>query len=84
MLVKITDFPDQLAEDLKSVTGQATASKAVLHAATKYSALLTDFNFQSLDVANLEQEVVRLRSIIEGARSAAALLLDRTAQGDLL
>lgn len=83
MLLKIIDFPDQLADDLKSVTGQATASKAVLHAASKYSALLTDFNFQSLDVEKLEQEVVRLRTIIEGARSAAALLLDHTAQEDL-
>lgn len=84
MLLKIIDFPDQLADDLKFVTGQATASKAVLHAATRYSALLADFNFQTLDIEKLEHEIVRLHSIIEGARSAAALLLDHTAQEDLL
>lgn len=84
MLVKITDFPDDLVDDLKAVTGQVTASKAVFHAATRYTGLLSEFNDLCLYIAQLEQEGARLRSIIEGARSAAALLLDQTAQESLL
>ena len=30
MLVKLTDFPDDLAETLCTVTGEKTASKAVM------------------------------------------------------
>lgn len=84
MLVKITDFPDDVAEKLKSLTGQATASKAVYQAACEYSTHLVLIESDALMIQSLRSEVARLSSIIEGARSSAALLLEKTAQGDLL
>lgn len=84
MLVKLNDCPDDLVTDLKRLTGEATASKAVFRAAVEYERLLLELEQtrQSLDLQSLE--VLRLREVIEGARSAAALLLERTGQGDLL
>ena len=84
MLVKITDFPDDMIENLKRATGQATASKAVFFASTQFINVLTERDQAFLDALNMEHEILRLRSIIEGARSAAALLLEKTAQGDLM
>ncbi|KSI95135.1 hypothetical protein AO998_28580 [Pseudomonas aeruginosa] len=40
MLIKLPDFDDDLAERLKSRTGQNTGSKAVLRAAEEYLPLL--------------------------------------------
>lgn len=84
MLVKITDFPDGLADLLRRLTSQATASKAVLVAASAYPTLVDDLAQSDMQIEHLETEILRLRSIIEGARSSAALLLEKTAQGDLL
>lgn len=84
MLVKITDFPDGLADLLRRLTSQATASKAVLVAASAYPTLVDDLAQSDMQIEHLETEILRLRSIIEGARSAAALLLEKTAQGDLM
>lgn len=84
MLVKITDFPDGLADLLRRLTSQATASKAVLVAASAYPTLVDDLAQSDMQIEHLETEILRLRSIIEGARCAAALLLEKTAQGDLM
>lgn len=84
MLVKITDFPDGLADLLRRLTSQATASKAVLVAASAYPTLVDDLAQSDMQIEHLEAEILRLRSIIEGARSSAALLLEKTAQGDIL
>lgn len=84
MLVKITDFPDGLSDLLRRLTSQATASKAVLVAASAYPTLVDDLAQSDMQIEHLETEILRLRSIIEGARSAAALLLEKTAQGDLM
>ncbi len=84
MLVKITDFPDGLADLLRRLTSQATASKAVLVAASAYPTLVDDLAQSDMQIEHLETEILRLRLIIEGARSAAALLLEKTAQGDLM
>jgi hypothetical protein len=84
MLLKITDFPDDLADSLKFQTAQGTASKAVLQAAVSYIPNLEQI--LSLRHHNELQaiEIQRLRNLIEQARSAAALLVDKTSQGELL
>lgn len=84
MLLKITDFPDDLAASLKASTHEATASKAVLAAAYSYAGLLDDVVALNQQVLELQTEVLRLRAVLQGARSAAALLVEKTGQGDLL
>lgn len=84
MLLKISDFPDALADQLKSAFGTATASKAVLAAARRHLCLVASLDDATQHIEACELEIRRLRSIIEGARSAAALLLERTGQTDLL
>lgn len=83
MLVKILDADDQFVELLKSQTGTNTASKAYAHAAECYGMYLTANGLLELEIDTLRHKVARLESVIEGARSAAALLLDRTSQTDL-
>jgi hypothetical protein len=84
MLIKLLDFPDDTADALKVFTGEATASKAVYRAADTYIANLEKIG--SLKSHNELQaiEILRLRQLIESARFAAAALVDKTAQGDLL
>lgn len=83
MLVKILDADDHLVEKLKQVTGCVTASKAFVFASTAYICQLETSANQREKIARLEAEVHRLRSTINSARDAAALLLDRTAQTDM-
>lgn len=83
MLLKIKEFDDALAEHLKRVTGEATASKAVLIAAQEYSGLLYRIEQGEQAFQLAAQEVARLSSIVEGARASAALLLEKTSQSDL-
>lgn len=84
MLVKITNFPDGLVDALKLQTNEGTASKAVFHAAVSYIPHLSEIS--SLRDHNELQaiEIQRLRNLIEQARFAAAQLVDKTSQGDLL
>lgn len=84
MLLKITDFPDDLADQLKARFASSTASKAVLAAASSYLSVSASLDSALEAVEARDLEIRRLRSIIEGARSAAALLLERTGQTDLL
>lgn len=83
MLVKILDADEVFVEKLKALTGEGTASKAFLK-----SALMFDFYLQKTgdltdQVCRLQDEARRLKQIISGARSAAALLLEKTGQEDL-
>ncbi len=84
MLLKLPDFDDDLAERLKSRTCQNTGSKAVLRAAEESLPLLLKLEHRDRQIAELEERLRVASQVIEGARSAAALLLEKTAQGDLL
>ncbi|SUC89437.1 Uncharacterised protein [Pseudomonas aeruginosa] len=74
MLIKLFDFDDDLAERLKSRTGQNTGSKAVLRAAEEYLPLLLKLEHRDRQIAELEERLRVASQVIEGARSAAALL----------
>lgn len=79
----IREFPDLVADRLKFVTGSSTLSKAVLKVTSDYFEVLDE---NSKNKALLEQqraEIQRLERLIEGARSAAGQLLERTSQTEL-
>lgn len=80
----IREFPDDLVDVLKESTGAAAASKAVTTAAFAYVSQRDEIARLRLRVAELETALRVQRQVIEGARSAAAILLEHTAQGDLL
>lgn len=80
----VRDFPDDLVDTLKNRTHSATASKAVMSACSHFVGLLDIVDQQRVRIAELETALRVQRQVIEGARSAAALLLERTSQGDLL
>lgn len=84
MLLKITDFPDGLAESLKLQTNQGTASKAVFLAALSYIPHIDEIASLRSHSELQAIEIQRLRNLIEQARFAAAQLVDKTSQGDLL
>lgn len=84
MLIKITDADDRFVEKLKTATRTSTGSKAYAKAAADYDYLVKTVDWQKGEIARLE-ELIRVRDqVIEGARSAAALLLEKTGQADLL
>ncbi len=80
----VRDFSDDLVDQLKSSTGIPTASKAVTQAAFAYIAQRDEISRLRSRISELETAVRVQRQVIEGARSAAAVLLEHTAQGDLL
>lgn len=84
MLIKITDADERFVEKLKTATGTATGSKAYVKAAADYDYLVKTVAWQKGEIARLEDMIRRRDQTIEGARSAAALLLEKTSQGDLL
>ena len=84
MLVKLNDFDDDLAGRLRAKTGESTASKAVLTAANEYLPLLFKLELKEREIQQLREELLVASQVIEGARSAAALLLEKTSQGSLL
>lgn len=81
MLVKLTDFPDDLAETLCHITGQRTASKAVMQTISDWQRLTVFEADANLRMSFMTLEIERLRFIVEGARSSAALLLDSVSGG---
>lgn len=83
MLVKLPDEDVEFVERLKQLTGEKTAAKAYKHAANQFPFVLHNLFSADVEIEKLKEEVFRLQSVIEGARSAAALLLDRTSQIDL-
>jgi len=84
MLVKILDADDTFVEILKRNTSTTTASKAYAHAADRYQTLVLMIDDLRLQNDRLKTDLKRSRGIIEGARSAAAHLLEKTSQADLL
>lgn len=79
----IREFPDTLADQLKRLTSSATLSKAVLTVAERHRFLLIQNEDLTVEVDRLQAEVSRLRAVIEGARSAASQLVERTSQTEL-
>jgi len=80
MLIKITDFDDALLEQLKQRTFQTTGSKAVLKATQDYLVTLKENEHLIREVADLQRRLALAEQVIEGARSAATLLLEKTGQ----
>lgn len=83
-LLTIRDLPDDFVEKVKRATHCRVGSKAFIEAGH-------GFIVQKDKIARLERELAAAREqikvyqqTIEGARSAAALLLERVGQGDLL
>lgn len=83
MLVKLLDFPDELAEQLKRLTREVTASKAVYDAAKRYPAAVDYIDTLEHQLAEERLRNKALWQRIESARSAAAQLLDLTSQVDI-
>lgn len=83
MLVKILDADPDFVKTLKAQTRQNTASKAYAYAASRYQVLRVEIDDQRYLIEALEADVARLKQVIEGARSAAAQLLDRTSQAEM-
>lgn len=83
MLVKLLDAPEELIGQLRTVTGRNTASKAVMTALEDYLGLIESNNQLHLKVQQLEQKLLAAQQVIAGARSAAALLLEKTSQSEM-
>lgn len=83
MLVKVWDVDPDFVERLKQLTSEKTGSKAFARAAVQFESLHAHNLLLTDRVDSLRAELQRAYQIIEGARSAAALLLDRTAQTDI-
>ncbi len=83
MLVKLLDFPDELAEQLKRLTHEATASKAVYDAAKRYPAAVGYIDTLERQLAEERLRNKALWQRIEAARSAAEQLFELTAQSDI-
>jgi hypothetical protein len=83
MLIKLADFDDLLADELKNIFGEKTASAAVRRAAIMFPDLRKT-NGQLLgQCSDMSDEIERLKNIIENARASAAALLDKTSQTDI-
>lgn len=80
----VRDFPDDLVDMLKQKTGNVAATKAVTSACHQYVAQLRQLEEMRALIRELETAVQVQRQVIHGARSAAAVLLEHTSQGDLL
>ena len=83
MLVKITDFPDELVDNLKLATGQAAGSKAVFFAATKYVQLAEENTHLSFECAQLQEQIDHLHGVLSSARHACGQFLETINQRDL-
>lgn len=83
MLVKILDADESFVEKLKFLTDETTASKAYVKAASMFDWHLKKTGDLTDEVGRLKHEVARLHQIIEGARLAAAHLLEKTSQADI-
>lgn len=72
---------------LKSIidnySGLNTASKAIVFTMMEFEQRAFHTEKFCDRIEELENKVIRLESIIEGARASAAALLDRTAQSDI-
>lgn len=83
MLVKILDADPDFVETLKRQTQTTTASKAFAHAADRYQHLRLAIQDQEILIESLTADLAKANRIIEGARSAAAQLLEKTSQSEM-
>lgn len=83
MLIKF-DADQVLVDRLKAFTGQGVGSKAFHKAAEDALRLHSDLKFARADLADAQRTIAALKQTLERARSAAALLLEATGQGDML
>lgn len=83
MLIKITDADPDFVEALKISTGTSTGSKAYAYAAERHGTLCRMIDDLRIQNDRLKSDLSRSRAVIEGARSAAAVLLEKTGQADL-
>lgn len=82
-LVKFDADPAE-ADLMRMHYGEKTASKAYAKAATDALQLYRQTQHLQETIEMQRIEILRYQRIIEQARSAAALLLEKTGQGDLL
>ena len=80
MLVKILDADSEFVKALKHQTRTNTASKAYAHAAFEYQILRNKIGDLEILIESLQNDLDAANEVIQGARSAAALLLDRVSQ----
>ena len=83
MLIKF-QADDQLVDTLKTQYGQSVGSKACLLAAEDAPKLLSEVRRLKDELAAARRLIAVQRRTLDGARSAAAHLLEKVAQGDLL
>ncbi|HSX88582.1 MAG TPA: hypothetical protein VLG17_11355 [Pseudomonas sp.] len=82
MLVKF-HVEDGQADLLMQHTGQRVASKAFLLASLSAPGLAVELQDARQEIARLRRIIDRQQQVLEGARSAASLLLEVAGQGDL-
>lgn len=81
MLIKF-DADQEMVDRLKMYTGERVASKAYKFAAEDVPDLTGQIRDLRRIVEDQKLEIRRLQVVIEQARSAAALLLEKTSQTD--
>lgn len=81
MLIKF-DADQETVDRLKLHTGERVASKAYKFAAEDAPDLAAEIRDLRRIVEDRNLEIRRLKAVIEQARSAAALLLEKTGQAD--
>lgn len=83
MLIKFED-DQSLADLLRAHYGEKTASKGYQRAAREVIAQHKEIRRLRGEVEALQERLLQRDQLIEGARSAAALLLEKTGQKDHL
>jgi hypothetical protein len=83
MLIKFED-DQSVADLLRAHYGEKTASKGYQRAAREVIAQHKEIRRLRGEVEALQERLLQRDQLIEGARSAAALLLEKTGQKDLL
>ncbi|HOY24785.1 MAG TPA: hypothetical protein PK002_16630 [Cellvibrio sp.] len=83
MLIKFNEDNDFLIDNLKRYTKSATSANAFRIAGSQYCQNQDLIADQRSTIAELRLTIERYETIIENARSAAALLLERVSQVDM-
>lgn len=83
MLIKF-ESTEELANDLKLQYGQRVASKAFFDAAQDSLVLIRELRDLKAKLQDANRTIAVQRQTLEGARAAAAQLLEKVAQGDLI
>ncbi|KPY38899.1 hypothetical protein [Pseudomonas syringae] len=83
MLVKIADFPDDLAEALKPETGTRTASKAVLIAAQRYPGLVSQVKRQQFEISQLRDQLSHMQLTMKSLNNVCRQISELAGQGDI-